>query len=47
MAVVLVGILMPTVNEVGTFPGDVLWDFRRASIITLTTMWVRVCCTDR
>ena len=35
VAVVLVGILMPTVNEVGTFPGDVLWDFRRASIITL------------
>lgn len=45
VAVVLVGILMPTVNEVGTFPGDVLWDFRRASIITLTTMWVTICAT--
>jgi putative cobalt transporter subunit CbtA len=41
--VVLVGALMPTVNEIGTFPGDVLWSFRRASIITLTTMWATIC----
>jgi hypothetical protein len=40
--VVLVGALMPTVNEIGTFPGDVLWSFRRASIITLTAMWATI-----
>lgn len=39
LVVVVVGVLMPTVNEIGTFPGDVLWYFRRASIMTLATMW--------
>ncbi|WP_340538158.1 CbtA family protein [Nocardioides sp. GXZ039] len=28
-----------TVNELGDFPADVLWYFRRASLITLATMW--------
>jgi MFS family permease len=37
--VTLAGALMPTVNEIGNFPGDVLWDFRLASIITLTALW--------
>jgi hypothetical protein len=45
LTVVLVGALMPTVNEIGIFPGDVLWSFRRASIITLTTMWATICAT--
>jgi hypothetical protein len=36
---VAVGLLMPTVNEVGDFPADTLWFFRRASLLTLATMW--------
>lgn len=39
VVVVGVGHLMPTVNEIGDFPGDTLWYFRRASLITLATMW--------
>lgn len=39
VVVVGVGYLLPTVNEIGEFPGDALWDFRRASLITLATMW--------
>ncbi len=39
VVVVGVGYLLPTVNEIGEFPGDTLWDFRRASLITLATMW--------
>jgi predicted cobalt transporter CbtA len=37
--VVVAGLLMPTVNEVGDFPADTLWYFRRASILTQATMW--------
>ena len=33
------GLLMPTVNEVGDFPADTLWYFRRASLLTNATMW--------
>jgi predicted cobalt transporter CbtA len=33
------GILLPTVDQVGDFPGDVLWNFRIASLLTLTTLW--------
>jgi len=33
------GSLMPTVNEVGNFPADTLWYFRRASLLTLATLW--------
>jgi hypothetical protein len=36
---VVAGQVLPTVNEVGDFPADVLWYFRRASLITLATMW--------
>lgn len=36
---VVAGHLFATVNEVGGFPGDTLWFFRRASLFTLTTMW--------
>jgi putative cobalt transporter subunit CbtA len=39
VAMVVAGELMPTVNEVGDFPADVLWYFRRASLLTLTTLW--------
>ena len=37
--VILAGELMPTVNEIGDFPGDTLWYFRRGSLMTLTTLW--------
>jgi predicted cobalt transporter CbtA len=39
VAVVVAGQLMPTVNEIGDFPADVLWYFRRASLLTLATLW--------
>lgn len=37
--VTLAGTVMPTVNEIGDFPGGVLWDFRLASLATLTVLW--------
>jgi hypothetical protein len=37
--VVLAGELMPTVNEIGDFPADTLWYFRRGSLMTLATLW--------
>lgn len=37
--VVVAGQLFATVNEVGDFPADTLWFFRRASLFTLATMW--------
>lgn len=39
LVVVVAGQLFPTVNEVGDFPADTLWFFRRASLATLFTMW--------
>lgn len=36
---IVAGSLMPTVNEVGDFPADTLWFFRRAAIITTATTW--------
>ncbi len=36
---VIAGQLFATVNEVGGFPADTLWFFRRASLFTLATMW--------
>lgn len=36
---VVAGQVLPTVNEVGDFPADVLWYFRRASLLTTGTMW--------
>lgn len=35
----VVALVMPAVNEVGSFPGDVLWSFRISSILTLTALW--------
>ncbi len=34
--------LMPVVNEVGDFPAATLWEFRRASLLTLATMWAGI-----
>ena len=31
--------LLPTVNELGDFPADTLWYFRRASLVVTGTMW--------
>ncbi|MFB9315235.1 CbtA family protein [Nocardioides plantarum] len=32
-------VLLPTVDEVGDFPGDTLWAFRVSSLLTLAAMW--------
>lgn len=42
LVVVTAGELLPTVNEVGDFPADTLWYFRRASVITQATMWAAI-----
>jgi hypothetical protein len=39
VVVTVAGNLMPTVNEVGDFPADTLWFFRRASLLTLAALW--------
>jgi hypothetical protein len=39
VVVLIAGLLLPTVNEIGSFPADTLWYFRRASLMTITTMW--------
>ena len=39
LAMVVVGQVLPTVDEIGDFPGDTLWYFRRASVITTATLW--------
>lgn len=43
--VLVVGVaawLLPTVNELGSFPADTLWSFRRASLVTLASMWATI-----
>jgi hypothetical protein len=37
--VVVAGQVLPTVNELGDFPADTLWYFRRAALIVSATMW--------
>lgn len=39
---VSVGLLMPTVNEIGNFPADTLWYFRRSALMTITAMWAAI-----
>jgi len=39
VVMIAVGHAMPTVNELGDFPADILWYFRRASLIVTGTMW--------
>lgn len=39
---VVVGVaalVLPSVDEVGTFPADLLWSFRRSSILVLASLW--------
>jgi hypothetical protein len=40
--VTVAGLLLPSVNEVGAFPADLLWYFRRSSILTLASMWATI-----
>lgn len=43
LAVVTVtAMLLPTVNEIGDFPADTLWYFRRSSLITLAALWASI-----
>jgi predicted cobalt transporter CbtA len=40
--VVVVGVAalaFPKVDELGSFPASILWDFRVASLLTLLAMW--------
>lgn len=39
VVVVGIGTALPTVNELGDFPADVLWYFRRESLLTLVALW--------
>jgi len=39
VVVIVVGALMPAIDEVGDFPADTLWAFRRASLLTLLALW--------
>jgi len=39
VVVVGAGLALPTVNEIGDFPADTLWYFRRESIVTVATLW--------
>jgi hypothetical protein len=36
------GLLLPSVNEAGAFPADLLWYFRRSSILTLASLWATI-----
>lgn len=40
--VTVAGLLLPSVNEVGAFPADLLWYFRRSSILTLASLWATI-----
>jgi hypothetical protein len=42
VVVTFAGLLLPGVNELGTFPADTLWYFRRASILTLASIWATI-----
>jgi predicted cobalt transporter CbtA len=42
VVVILASLLLPAVNEIGDFPGDILWSFRVASLLTIATMWAGI-----
>jgi len=42
VAMIMAGEVLPTVNELGNFPADTLWYFRRATLMTLVTMWATI-----
>lgn len=39
VVVIAVGSALPTVNELGEFPADTLWYFRRESLVTMAGLW--------
>lgn len=39
VVVAVVAALMPTVDEVGSFPASELWGFRLASLLTIVALW--------
>lgn len=39
LIVIVAALVFAPVNEVGDFPGDILWSFRLASLLSLATMW--------
>jgi hypothetical protein len=39
VVVAVAAALLPTVNELGDFPADTLWEFRRGSLLTLVSLW--------
>ncbi|RNL60772.1 hypothetical protein EFK50_20970 [Nocardioides marmoriginsengisoli] len=42
VVLVLAAELMPAVKELGEFPAQTLWEFRRASLLTIATMWATI-----
>lgn len=42
VVVAVTAFLLPTVNELGDFPADTLWYFRRSSLLVLATMWATI-----
>lgn len=42
VVVIVAAQLLPTVNELGDFPAETLWSFRRAALTTLATMWAAI-----
>ncbi len=42
VVVVVAAALMPSVNELGDFPADILWGFRVSSMLTQATMWATI-----
>lgn len=40
--VVVTALAMPTVNELGAFPADILWYFRLSSLLTNATLWAGI-----
>ncbi len=39
VVVAVAALAMPAVNEIGSFPADVLWQFRVGSLLTVATLW--------
>ena len=35
-------LLLPSGSEVGAFPADLLWQFRRSSLLTLASLWATI-----
>ena len=42
VVMIVTAALMPSVNEVGDFPADILWGFRISSMLTQATMWATI-----